>query len=258
MSNSGLSSVVESRRLNAVLAGTILLFLAVATVGQALSGDYEWAGFTLAVLAIGLVPLIARRSPTAMLPWEVVSLAALPIVIRALVAGESVGGMTFSGRIVTYVAVAAVALLIAVELDVFTAVKMNHRFAVVFVVVTTMAAAGIWAVVRWLSDVLLGTRFLYDGRPEHVIEEAMMWDFVAATVAGVFAGVLFEYYFRRHARLVRRIPDSAAAAYPVADSVEDDVADAGESTGVDAGENTGVDVETDRVPSQSTEEVNEP
>jgi len=98
---------------------------------------------------------------------------------------------------------------------------MSHRFAVVFVVVTTMAAAGIWAVVRWLSDVLVGTRFLYDGRPEHVIEEALMWDFVAATVAGVFAGVLFEYYFRRRARLARRIPGSDPAGYPDAESVSE-------------------------------------
>ncbi len=165
MSNSGLSSVVESRRLNALLAGTLLLFLAIAALGQFLDGDLEWAGFTAAVLAIGLVPPVARRRPTAMLPWEVLSIAAFPIVLRALVAGETVGGMTFSGRIVTYVAVAAAALLIAVELDVFTTVKMNHRFAVVFVVVTTMAASGIWAVVRWLSDVLVGTRFLYDGDP---------------------------------------------------------------------------------------------
>jgi len=214
MSHTGLSSVVESRRLNAALAATILLFLAVAAVFQVLIGDLEWAGFTLAVLAVALVPPFARRRPTAMLPWEVIFLAALPIVLRALVAGETVAGMTLSGRIVTYVAVAAVALLIAVELDVFTSVKMSHRFAVVFVVVTTMAAAGIWAVVRWLSDIILGTRFLYDGRPEHVIEEAMMWDFVAATFAGVFAGVLFEYYFRRRARLARRIPGSAPAGYP--------------------------------------------
>ncbi|MFB6251340.1 MAG: hypothetical protein ABEI27_06595 [Halobellus sp.] len=214
MSNSGLSSVVESRRLNAVLAGAIAVFLVVAAVAQFVAGELEWAGFTVGVLVVVLVPPLAKRRATAMLPWEVVLLAALPIVSRALVAGESIGGMTLSGRITTYIAVAAVALLIAVELDVFTRVKMNHRFAVVFVVVTTMAAAGIWAVVRWLSDVLLSTQFLYDGRAEAVIEEALMWDFVAATIAGAAAGVLFEYYFRRHARLVRRIPEATPGERP--------------------------------------------
>ncbi|MGQ4555308.1 hypothetical protein [Halobellus sp. GM3] len=216
MSHTGLSHVVESRRLNAVLAGLLFVFLAATAVGEFLAGDYEWAGFTLAVLAVALVPPLIRRNPTAMLPWEVVFLAAFPLIARALVAGERIGGMTFSGRVTTYVAVAAVALLIAVELDVFTPVKMNHRFAVVFVVVTTMAAAGIWAVVRWLSDVLVGTRFLYDGRPEAVLEEAMMWDFVAATVAGVFAGLLFEYYFRRRARIPRRLPDGDVGSHPEA------------------------------------------
>ncbi|MFB6090440.1 MAG: hypothetical protein ABEJ97_05215 [Halobellus sp.] len=220
MPDSGLASVVESRRVNAALSGGIALFLAAAAIGQFLGGELEWAGFTVAVLIVALIPPIARRRPTAMLPWEVVLLAALPIVSRALVVGETVGGRTLSGRIITYVAVAAVALLIAVELDVFTGVRMNHRFAIVFVVVTTMAAAGIWAVVRWLSDVLLGTQFLYDGRAEHVIEEALMWDFVAATLAGAAAGILFEYYFRRHARLLQRIPDVEPGARPDGEEVE--------------------------------------
>ena len=56
------------------------------------------------------------------------------------------------------------------------------------------------------------TRYLLDGRPEHVVETALMWDFVAATVAGVVAGLLFEYYFRRRARGADRtdveVPDS--------------------------------------------------
>jgi hypothetical protein len=38
---------------------------------------------------------------------------------------------------------------------------------------------------------------LLDGRPEAVIEAELMWDFVAATLAGLLAGLLFEYYFRR-------------------------------------------------------------
>ncbi len=114
--------------------------------------------------------------------------------------------MTLTGRVTTYVAVAAAALILAVELDVFTPVRMTHTFAVLFVVVTTVATAGLWAEARWLSDTLLGTQVLLDGRPEHVIEEALMWDFVAATVAGVVAGVCFEHYFRRFANETPRYP----------------------------------------------------
>jgi hypothetical protein len=214
MSQTGLRGVVESRRINTALAWLLVCFLVVTAVGQFVEGELQWAGFTAAVAVFAVIPAVALRDPTSMLPWEVLFLAALPIIGRALVAGETVGGMTFTGRVTTYLAVAAVALIVAVELDVFTTVRMNHSFAIAFVVVTTMAAAGVWAVVRWASDVLVGTAFLFDGRPEAVIEEALMWDFVAATIAGVFAGVLFEYYFRRRARLRRRIPEGDAGSRP--------------------------------------------
>jgi hypothetical protein len=223
MSQTGLRGVVESRRINTALAWLLVCFLVVTAVGQFVEGELQWAGFTAAVAVFAVIPAVALRDPTSMLPWEVLFLAALPIIGRALVAGETVGGMTFTGRVTTYLAVAAVALIVAVELDVFTAVRMNHSFAIAFVVVTTMAAAGVWAVVRWASDVLVGTSFLFDGRPEAVIEEALMWDFVAATVAGVFAGVLFEYYFRRRARLRRRIPEGEAGSRPVVTGDDEEV-----------------------------------
>jgi hypothetical protein len=76
----------------------------------------------------------------------------------------------------------------------------------VFVAIATVATAGLWAEMRWLSDILFGTSLMLDGRPEHVIETALMWDFVAATVAGVVAGVLFELYFRRYADTTPRYP----------------------------------------------------
>lgn len=208
MSDTGLRSVVESRRVNAVLGWVLVVALVGVSGAQFGGGELEWAGFGAAVAVVAVVPALARRDPSAMLPWEVLFIAALPFLGRTLVVGETVGGMTFTGRVLTYVAVAAVALIIAIELDVFTSVRMNQTFALVFVVVATMAAAGIWAVVRWLSDILLETAFLYDGRPEVVIEEMLMWDFVAATAAGVFGGVLFEYYFRRRAHLDRRLPET--------------------------------------------------
>jgi hypothetical protein len=143
-----------------------------------------------------------------MLPWELLALAALPVIGRTIVAGRTFGDLTLTGRVTTYLAVAAVALIIAVELDLFTTVRMNDQFAVLFVVVTTTAAAGIWAVSQWLSDIYLGTSFLLGRGPEHVVEEALMWDFVAATIAGVLSGVLFEFYFRRRSGADQRLPES--------------------------------------------------
>jgi hypothetical protein len=202
--------VVEDERRNAVVAWAIVGFLAVASLAELLVGAPLWAGFVLVVVGLAIAPPIAARDRLAMLPWELLALAALPVVGRTIVAGQTVGQVTLTGRVTTYLAVAAVALVVAVDLDLFTSVRMNDRFAVLFVVVTTTAAAGIWAIAQWLSDIYLGTSFLYGRGPAHVIEETLMWDFVAATVAGVLGGALFEYYFRRRADAERRLPDRLA------------------------------------------------
>ena len=205
----GLREIVESQRLNAVLAWVLVGFLGLAVVANLLERSVVWAGFTAAVAALALVPAVRYRDPVTMLPWEVLLVASLPVVGRTFVVGQRVGGFTLTGRVTTYLAVAAVALIIAVKLDVFTPVRMNEAFALLFVVVATTAAAGMWAVAQWVSDLYLGTSLLLDGRPEAVIERELMWDFVAATVAGVLAGLLFEYYFRRRSRSRRRSLEEA-------------------------------------------------
>jgi hypothetical protein len=200
-----LRDVVESRRSNAALAWLLVAFLVVAAGANVLDGSVVWAGFVAVLAVLAVIPAVRHGDPLRMLPWEVLLLASLPVVGRTFVAGQRIGGFTLTGRVTTYLAVAAVALVIAVELDVFTQVRMNKAFALLFVVVATTAAAGVWAVVQWIADLYLGTSLLLDGRPESVIETELMWDFVAATVAGVLAGVLFEYYFRRRrSRRARR------------------------------------------------------
>jgi hypothetical protein len=205
----GIQALFERRRLNAAIGWGFVGVLCLAAGAAVVEGRPLWAGFTLTLVALAVVPALAFRRLDAMVPWEVLALASVPALGRLLVIGETVGGVTLTGRVTTYVAVAAAALLVAVELDVFTPVRMTHTFAVLFVVVATVATAGLWAEARWLSDTLLGTQVLLDGRPEHVIEEALMWDFVAATVAGAVAGVCFEFYFRRYADATPRYPPEA-------------------------------------------------
>lgn len=204
MDTSGLGRIVEDARLNAVLAWSLVAFLLLVAGGTSLRGDLLWAGFAVVVAVLAVVPAVAFRSTTAMLPWEVLALAALPLFGRTFVVFAGIG----TGRVSTYLAVAAVALIVAVELHLFTPVQMSYGFAVFFVVVGTMAAAGIWAVVRWALDVLLGTTFLLQpGVPEAVLERRLMLDFVASTAAGVLGGVVFELYLRRRARIEARLAD---------------------------------------------------
>jgi signal transduction histidine kinase len=206
MAEIDVGQLLRDRRLNAALAWAVTAVVGLVAVESVLTGDLLWAVFAGVVVVLILLPPIAFRSARTMLPWEILTLATLPILGRALATFQ------LSSRIGTYLSVAALALIIAVELHTFTAVRMSPTFAVAFVAITTMAAAGVWAAGRWLADIWLGTGFLDAlGDTEEAIERAVMLEFVASTIAGLLAGVVFEFYVRRRARIAQRIPDSVEA-----------------------------------------------
>ncbi len=189
-------TLFRDRRVNAGLfwatVGALLVFAGVrVAVGDPLS-----TAMAAGVAAVAVVVPVTYRSSLVTLPWELVAIAAVPTVGRAFVPG--VGGIVAS-----YLAVAAVALIVAVELHAFApGISMSYDFAAAFVVVTTLAAAGVWALARWLAGLTLGTTPLTD-------ETALMWEFVGSTVAGVLAGVALRPYFDRQPYL-RRLPRSVA------------------------------------------------
>lgn len=198
-----LGGVVKDHRLNAGVGWVLVAFVGFVVVESLLTGDLLWAGFAAVVGVLALVPAAVHRDPIVMLPWEVLLLAALPII------GRSFATVPLTSQFATYLSVAALALIIAVELHLFTPVRMTPSFAVLFVVVATMATSGIWAVARWTVDLALGTTFLLDPSLTEVeIETQLMWEFVYSTLAGGAAGVIFEGFFRRRDRGRERLPEA--------------------------------------------------
>lgn len=202
METEGVTDLLEDARLNAALAWALVAFLLLVAAGNLATGSLLWAGFATAVAVLALVPAATFRSPRAMLPWEVLSLAVLPLFARTVAELAAL-----RGDVAAYLSVAALALVVAVELHLLTPVEMNYRFAVAFVVVATMGTAGAWAVVRYVADLYLGTALLLPpaglDAPEAALEaaeRALMLEFVASFLAGVGAGVVFELYFRRRRR----------------------------------------------------------
>lgn len=174
---------------NAALAWVLTVALVVLALNHGLEDSYRWLAFTGFAVAIVLLPAVAFRDPLVMPPWELLVLVLLPVV-DATVLGETV--LT---SIAIYVAVAAIALVATVEIDRFTAVRMNHAFAVVLVVLTTLAVAGAWHVAQWLADVTFGTTYILDGRSQDAANHDLMVNFAYAAIAGLFAGVVFSRYF---------------------------------------------------------------
>ena len=175
-----LDRLVADRRRNARLAWTLVGALVALAGVEAALGD-AWSAGVLAVVAVlATLPGPFYRTYTATLPWEVLAVTTVALGWFAVAPGHVLA---------EYVTFAVVALLIAFEVHLFTPVRMSHRFAVLFVTISTTAMAGVWALARWSVDLTFGTTMA----PGH---EALMWEFVAATVVGIGAGVAFDLYVR--------------------------------------------------------------
>ena len=181
-----LEALFRDSHTNAVIGWAMIGLLGTVFVESALDVDYGWILFVAVVGLIVLIPPIAFRDWRVMLPWELLALALLPLLVRALFGGDV-------GTFAKYLSLAALALLIIVELHMFTSLSVTRWFAVAFVVLTTLAAEAAWTIFRWNADNLLDTSFLVDN-------ETLMREWVYVTLAGLVAGVLFVGYFRQRDR----------------------------------------------------------
>lgn len=163
------------------LSWLLAALLAATVVGTAIDDDLVWTAFLALALAILLLPPVVARDPGAVLPPAPVALAVLPGATRLL-------GPSWLTDYAVYAGVAAVALAVVVELSLFTDAEMSPRFADAMVVLTTMAAIGVWVVLQFGSDRFLGTDLLATKRAANLA-------FVRATVAGVVAAAVFELHF---------------------------------------------------------------
>lgn len=186
-----LTHLVEDHSLNAILAwlaAAVLVGFALTALSR---GDVTWGGFVLLVAILAIIPGPFYRSLTTTLPWELIALVAVAVGWRALVP---------TSDIALYAVVAGMGLLIGAELHLFTSARMSHRFVVLLVTIATMATAGAWALVSWGADAYLGTTYI-------TTNTELMGDFIAASIAGLLAGVFFDVYVRWwEARLDRLTP----------------------------------------------------
>ncbi|NHN48115.1 hypothetical protein G9464_10955 [Halostella sp. JP-L12] len=176
----------RSGRANAALAWAVVGVLTLAFVESALDFDRQWMAFVAGIVAVVLIPAAAYGEWRVMPPWELLVVVAVPVIGRALYAGDV-------GAFASYFAVAGLALIVTVELHAFTDLEVTHWFAIALVVLTTMASAAAWTVVRWNLDRVLGTSYLSTN-------EALMTEWLWVTAAGFAAGLLFDVYFTRRDR----------------------------------------------------------
>jgi hypothetical protein len=177
----GLEGVVRGERANPVLGWTSTAVVAAAAVESFLTGAFLWGGLALVVVTVVSLPGIITGDPSEIPPWPLPFVAAVAVVLR---------GAGLLPDITGYVAIGSIALVLVVELDLYTGVDLSRRFAIVFATMTTMALQALWIIAQFYSDRWLDTTFLRS-------QTELQWDMVYVTAVGVVLGIVAEWYFER-------------------------------------------------------------
>lgn len=165
-------------RVHAVVGWGLISVVALGAAASTFTGPLLWSGFALSIAVAASLPALVRRDWTVTLPWPLLAAAALATLAR-------VAGVYREGA--AYLAIVVLALIVVIELDVFTPVTFSRRFAVVFSVMVTMALQGVWIIAQALSDRWLGSTLLST-------QAELQWDIVLVTVLSVIVGVLYHWY----------------------------------------------------------------
>lgn len=177
---------VRDTATNAALAWLLLGIVVSFAITSIVFSQLVAAGVAIAVVGVGIAPILSGGSWREMLPFPFLLVAALPLAV-------SVFQPDFATEFVSALSIATLALLVVVDLHLLTAVRMTPWFAVFFVVITTMAVAGFWAVGAGFAHDMWGTPFVRTNTQ-------LMYVFIAATAGGLVAGGVFRWYFRRRER----------------------------------------------------------
>lgn len=176
-----LDSLVYDERVNAVLGWLSTAVVALAAVESFLTDAVLWGCLALLIVLVASLPVAVTGNAFSMVSWPLPFAAAIAVVLRAT---------EFYPDITGYVAISTIALLLVVELDVYTDVELSRRFAVVLAVLTTMALQAFWIIAQFYSDQWLGTEFL-------VSQTELQRDIVYVTATAVTLGVLTGWYLSR-------------------------------------------------------------
>jgi len=168
---------------NAVIAWFVTALLVAVAVDNLLAVRLVDVVLAGVAVAVAIVPALHTRRWKTTIPWPLLLFASVPLVLGA-------ARPSFFDLFVTGIGLAALGMLAVVALELTTSVSMTPGFAIVFVVLATLAFAGVWAVGSAAAAVLVGTSFVRTNAE-------LMRIFTAALLGGLVGGLVFRWYFHR-------------------------------------------------------------
>ncbi len=172
------------------IAAVVLFF---STVYSLLKFDVLWVSFGITALSLYMLPIVSLRNPFKALPWEMTILLSVPILIHISAESQALNDHLSwwddLASIAFAFSISTLGFLMTVELQMYTPVRMNRAFAVLFVIVFTLAVSGFWQVGEFVGDRVYGTH--YQGNNGDVML-SLVWNLIG----GIAMGVFYDLYLR--------------------------------------------------------------
>jgi len=169
------------------------LLLLLLTVYSVVRLDVLWSVLGLTGLSLYVLPIVSMRDPFKAVPWEMTVILAAPMILHYSGGSnpltENLAWWDDFSSLALAFSLATIGFLMTVELQMYTNVKMNRAFAVFFVIVFTLAAAGFWEVGLYFGDLIYGT--------DHLGTNAdVMTSLTLVLVGGTLMGLFYTVYLK--------------------------------------------------------------
>ena len=166
------------------IASLVLFF---ATVYALLKFDILWVVFGVTALTLYVLPILRTRDPFRALPWEMTLLVVAPIVLHFSENSAFLTSHLAWWDDFTYLAfafgISTIGLLLALEVRMYTSVRMNRPFSVFFVIMFTIGVSGFWQVGIFFSDLYYNTNL--QGTNADAMD-VLVWNLVGGLIMGLF------------------------------------------------------------------------
>lgn len=163
-----------------------------ATVYAVLKFDLIWIGFGIFALFLYALPIVSTRDPFKAIPWEITLLLSSPMLLHisegSLMSNQfawwdALTSLAFAFSLSTF------GFLLAVEMQMYTRVRMNRPFSVFFVVLFTLSHSCSWMLALYVGDSLFETTNLLSN-------DDVMREFLWILIGGILMGFLYAAYMR--------------------------------------------------------------
>jgi len=172
-------------------ASSLLLLL--LTIYAIVKFDIVWSILGIASLSLYVLPIVTMRDPFKAPPWEMAVILALPMALHYSAGSrtltENVGWWNDFSSLALAFSLATIGFLMTVELQMYTNVRMNRPFAVFFVIMFTLAAAGFWEIGLYIGDKIYGT---HNQGTNSDVMTTLVW----VLLGGVLMGLFYTIYLK--------------------------------------------------------------